>query len=55
MICILLLSECALNQNSKDSFKEEHREAKEIADMHKINFGGIEIADSEYRIGQILL
>ena len=26
-----------------------------IAELHKINFGGLEIADSEYRIGQFFL
>lgn len=54
-ICTILLSECALSLGDNENFRNLYSTAHEIVKLHKINFTGVEIADSEYRIGQRLL
>ena len=54
-ICSVLLGECALSEGDNEIFTKQYKEAKKIVELHKINFGGVEIADSEYRIGLKLL
>ena len=54
-ICSVLLGECALSEGDNEGFTKEYDGAVEIVKLHKINFGGVEIADSEYRIGLKLL
>ena len=55
VICTLLLNESLLKLGEYEDFQEKYREAREAARLNNVDYGGVEIADSEYRIGRELL